>query len=118
MPTATSQPTPPDVAVLTGLAIAFVLAAALSDGIAQDWLPFRVAATLAPSSRWSEIYPDAAAGNLFSVPETFRDLTAAQLTADGPFAIPAEAVTAFVSPPPAAFLLTPLCLCRRQPRYS
>jgi Glycosyltransferase family 87 len=95
-------------AMLAGIGLALVFEAAFSSAVAQDWIPFRVAATLAPSSRWSEIYPEATASNLFSVPLVFQAIAKANITREGPLALPDNELTAFVSPPPAAFLLAPL----------
>jgi hypothetical protein len=94
--------------MLAGIGLALVFEAAFSNAVAQDWIPFRVAAALAPSSRWSQIYPEPAASDLFSVPLGFQAIAKANLTREGPLALRDDELTAFISPPPAAFLLAPL----------
>ncbi|MGH9385433.1 MAG: glycosyltransferase family 87 protein [Vicinamibacterales bacterium] len=96
--------------LLAALSLTLSLEAVVSDAVAQDWLPFRVAASLAPSSRWSDIYPEGAISQLFDVPGALRAAAAAHVERDGPPAISGNALTAFVSPPPAAFLLWPLTM--------
>jgi hypothetical protein len=94
--------------LLAAMSATLSLEAVSNDAIAQDWLPFRVAASLAPSSRWSDIYPDGAISQLFDVPPAFRAAAAAHVEREGPLAITGNTLTAFVSPPPAAFLLSPM----------
>ena len=87
--------------VLAGLCLV-LLAVALNSTPGQDWVPFQVASILAGQRAWHDVYPVSHARALFDVTDTFRD-TARGLGLD----LPANGITGFVSPPPAALLLTP-----------
>lgn len=88
--------------VLAGLCIVLLwVAADTTPG--QDWVPFQVASTLARLDAWHDVYPLEQARTLFDVSTRFA-AAALNLQLD----VPANGITGFVSPPPAAFLLTPL----------
>ena len=88
--------------VLAGLCIV-LLGVAADTTPGQDWVPFQVASTLARLGAWHDVYPLEQARTLFDVSTRFAS-TALSLRLD----VPANGITGFVSPPPAAFLLTPL----------
>lgn len=88
--------------VLAGLCVV-LLGVAADTTPGQDWVPFQVASTLARLGAWHDVYPVEQARTLFDVSARFA-ATALNLQLD----IPTNGITGFVSPPPAAFLLTPL----------
>jgi hypothetical protein len=82
-----------------------LLIVAVGAPLAQDWLPFHLAAKLAAAGRWEALYPPATATSLFDVPQAYEDLARHTFSTNGATAFRPETLTAFVSPPPAAFLL-------------
>lgn len=85
-----------------------ILAVAVAVPFAQDLLPFYLAAKLAPAGRWESVYPAPTATSLFDVPHAFLDLARHTVGSVWGIAFRPETLTAFISPPPAAFLLAPL----------
>lgn len=69
---------------------------------AEDYLPFHVASTLVGQGSW-DLYPLPQARSLLQVSPAFR-----QAAESLPARVPEPALTAFLSPPPAAWLALPL----------
>lgn len=88
------------------LAVVTIVAGCFLPGPAQDWFPFQIAARMAATGAWSELYPPPSATSQFDHSAAY---VAIATTRDGPSdpAIARDYLTAFVSPPPAALLLMP-----------
>lgn len=94
------------IALVCGVCVSLLLIA-VRGHLAQDWIPFHLAAKLAATKNWEQLYRGAGARSLFDVSDEYR-AAAHELLRDNPSSdIDENTVTAFVSPPPAAFLLAP-----------
>jgi Glycosyltransferase family 87 len=90
------------------VAAAVVALSAFGPSVALDWIPFQVAARMGPGGDWSSLYPASSARTLFDVSAAYREVAVETVqTDDGP-SFSDQNLTAFVSPPPAAFALVPL----------
>jgi hypothetical protein len=82
-----------------------IIHAALTFTRAQDWLPFKAAPALARNGEWRSLYPARGATSLFDVSSDYKDAARAVFSPGEIAAFDEATLTAFISPPPAAFLL-------------